>query len=95
MTQQELVLEFLNGECEEMSDKNGNLRINKDHLIHYQTAISQKYDDKVIVNVTRYSIVTGRIQKMLIDSIVPENLITAHKVPEGYRGDLRQYVKTD
>lgn len=93
MTQEQLVKNFLNGAQDGASSGAGNLKIQGNLLIHYQTIISERCGDKFILNVTRYSIVTGRIQKILRENI-PENiLLTAHKVPEGTNDSLLPFVK--
>jgi hypothetical protein len=62
-TQIQLVGELLAGETEGICGGNGNLKIVGNQLIHYQTVIAEKYTNGVILNHTRYSIVTGRIKK--------------------------------
>ena len=52
----EIITSFLKGAHEGTSSGQGNLRINGDVLIHYFTPILERYDDKYILNYTRYSI---------------------------------------
>lgn len=83
-----------------MSDKEegaisttGTLKIRENQLIHYRTPIAERTDDKIIVNVTRYSLATGRLQKQLKE-LVPENKYNAVKgVHEGYRGSLADFLQ--
>lgn len=42
---------------------------------------------------TRYSIVTDRLQKILMNNIADENKKIAKGVPEGYKGGISEYVK--
>lgn len=64
-TQIQVVQDFLDGATEGRSGSGGNLIIEGDQLIHYQTVIAERYGDKIILNYSRYSIVTGRIQKAI------------------------------
>ena len=47
--------------------------------------------DKVI-NVTRYSLVTGRLQKMLNQKVAEEKQIIARRVKEGHNGSLVEFT---
>lgn len=62
-TQEQVIEDFLVGATEGVSGGSGNLKIKDNQLIHYQTVIAERYENKVILNHTRYSIVTGRIQR--------------------------------
>ncbi len=92
MTQEQVVKSFLNGAKEGVSSGAGNLKIQGDKLIHYRTIIAERYKEKIILNVTRYSIVTGRIQKYLRESTLEEQVLTAHKVPEGTNESLVPFI---
>lgn len=92
MTQEQLVVEFINGAVEGVSGGGGNLKIKQNKLIHYQTSIAQREPDKIILNMTRYSLVTGRIQKMVREKTKSEELAIVYKVPEGYCGDLKEFI---
>ncbi len=92
MTQEQLIDEFLNGATEGVCGGSGNLKIKEDKLIHYQTAIAQRYGEKVIINVTRYSLVTGRLQKMLNQKVEEEKQIVARRVKEGHNGSLIEFT---
>lgn len=65
MTQAELINKFLEGST---AGKAGNLRICGNQLVHYNTAIAERYDGGIILNNTRYSLVTGKIQKMIAEA---------------------------
>ena len=69
------------------------MRISGDVLIHYFTPILERYKDKYILNFTRYSIVTGRVQKQIKELLGEERIIQITKVPEGYKGSLKDFVK--
>lgn len=92
MTQEQLIDEFLGGAIEGVCGGSGNLKIKGDKLIHYQTAIAERYGEKIIINVTRYSLVTGRLQKMLNQKVAEENQIIARRVKEGHNGSLVEFT---
>ena len=89
----EIITSFLEGATEGTSAGQGNLRISGDILIHYFTPILERYDDKYILNFTRYSIVTGRVQKQIKELVGEERIIQITKVPEGYKGSLKDFIK--
>lgn len=68
------------------------LRIKGDQLIHYWTPIAERYNGKIIVNVTRYSLVTGRLQKQLKELIPEDQYIAVKGIPEGYKGTLTGFL---
>ncbi|HEL1234560.1 TPA: hypothetical protein TVN79_002055 [Streptococcus equi subsp. zooepidemicus] len=92
MTQEQLIDEFLNGATEGICGGSGNLKIKGDKLVHYQTAIAERYGEKIIINVTRYSLVTGRLQKMLNQKVAEEKQIIARRVKEGHNGSLVEFT---
>lgn len=65
MRQNKLVDAFLEGA---MEGEVKSLHIRGDQLIHYNTPIAERSGDKVILNYTRYSLATGKVQKMIIVS---------------------------
>lgn len=92
MTQEQLIDEFLNGATEGVCGGSGNLKIKGDRLVHYQTAIAERYGEKIIINVTRYSLVTGRLQKMLHQKVAEEKQIIARRVREGHNDSLVEFT---
>lgn len=92
-TQLQLVDDFLAGEKEGVCGGGGNLKILNSQLVHYNTVIAERYGEKVILNYTRYSIVTGRIQKMIKEKVSEENLICIGKIQEGYRKSLAELLE--
>lgn len=84
---------FISGEKEGCSTGQGNLKIKNDVLIHYTTPILEIYDGKYIINYTRYSIVTGRLQKQIKELIPEEQIVQVSRVPEGYKGSLKDFIK--
>lgn len=68
------------------------LKIQGDQLIHYWTPIAERYDGKIIVNVTRYSLATGKPQKQLKELVPEEQYVTVKGIREGYKGSLTDYL---
>lgn len=92
MNQIELIKEFINGAAEGVCSGGGNLKIRENQLIHYQTPIAERKDGLFIINTTRYSLVTGRIQKTLNEFIPPEKKTIVKGVAEGYKGTLSEFI---
>ena len=90
--QKEVIMAYFDGTKEGIS---GNLRIDNNMLIHYQTAIAEINEEKEItLNITRYSIVTGRIQKQ-IQEIAAEKgykITTVRRIEEGYKNSLKDRI---
>lgn len=89
----EVVQSFLDGATEGTSSGQGNLKINGNVLIHYFTPILERYGEKYILNYSRYSIVTGRLQKQIKEMLPEEQIIQITRVPEGYKGSLSEFVE--
>ncbi len=96
VTFEQLILWFVDGMKD--TDKHavsttGTLKIKGEQLLHYKTPIAERHKDKIIVNVSRYSLATGRLQKQLRE-LVPANMyITVKGVKEGYPGSLSDFLK--
>ena len=88
ITFQNLIDMFIAGKTSGVSGTRGNLKIVGDQLIHYDTVIAERYNKKIIVNETRYSRITGQIQKMLKQSISNESIIIVGGVPKNDRTSL-------
>ena len=86
---------FIEGKTEGVSSGQGNLRIKGNILYHYSTPILERLDDKFILNVTRYSLVTGKLQKQIKESLSENQIIIVKKVAEGYKGSLQDYLTTN
>lgn len=91
----DLILSFISGATEGYTGtKNnpGNLKILGNLLIHYDTTIMERTDEGLLLNLTHYSIQTGRLQKM-IKGMVPESDYTAvYRIPRDYHGSLAKYT---
>ncbi len=91
-TFKDIAEQFLNGAVDGVSSGQGNLKIRGDVLVHYFTPILERNEDKYILNMTRYSLVTGRLQKQLTEMIPKEKLIIVKRVPEGYKNSLKDFI---
>lgn len=91
----QLIRSFMDGmkETDENSvSSTGTLKIKGDQLIHYYTPIAERWNGKIIVNTSRYSLVTGRLQKQLKELIPPEQYVPVRGVREAYKGSLSDFV---
>ncbi len=88
----DVIKSFLEGAQEGQSAGQGNLRIKGDVLVHYTTPILERCKGKYILNNTRYSIVTGRLQKQIRELVDEDAITIVTKVPEGYKGSLRDFL---
>ena len=69
-----------------------NVRSIGDKLFNYETCIAQRHEGKVIVNVTRYSVTTSKIQNYLRGEMANKDVIEVANVPLG-TFDLIPYIK--
>lgn len=60
MKQTELVKAFVNGATQGEAKS---LHLVGDQLIHYNTPIAERHGGKIILNYTRHSLATGKVQK--------------------------------
>ena len=75
MTFEQLILGYIDGKKIQMkilSSTTGTLRIKGEQLVHYWTPIAERWNGKIIVNVSRYSLATGKLQKQLRE-LIPEH----------------------
>lgn len=91
-TFKEIIEKFISGEKEGTSAGQGNLKIKGNLLIHYYTPILERFEGKYILNNTRYSFITGRLQKQIREAIPEEKLIIVIKVPKGHQGSLVDFI---
>ena len=69
---EQLINSFMDGmkdSDEAARSSTGTLKIQGEQLIHYWTSIAERFEDKIIVNVTRYSLATGKLQNQLTESV--------------------------
>ena len=69
-----------------------NVRSTGDKLFNYYTCIAQRHEGKIIVNVTRYSATTSKIQNYLRGEMANKDVIEVANVPLG-TFDLIPYIK--
>lgn len=96
ITQLQLIEKFINGEEEGYTgtDLNpGTLKIIRDQLIHYDTVILERYNDVFILNTTRYSLQTGKIQKKIKERIDAFNRLHVEQVPINTTQSLQTFLK--
>lgn len=96
ITQLQLIEKFINGEEEGYTgtDLNpGTLKIIRDQLIHYDTVILERYNDVFILNTTRYSLQTGKVQKKIKERIDEFNRLHVEQVPINTTQSLQTFLK--
>ena len=90
LSQIELIRLFIQDNLQEGNAGNGHVKNNQ--YVHFWTPIMERYGDKIILNQTRYSLVTGRLQKQMKELIPADKIIVVSKVPEGYKGSLVDFL---
>ena len=90
LSQFELMKQFIYENLQEGNAGNGHVKNNQ--YLHFWTPIMERYEDKIILNQTRYSLVTGRLQKQMKELIPSDKIIFVSKVPEGYKGSLKDFI---
>ncbi len=98
VTFEQLIKDFIGGmlDSEEGAiSTTKTLRIKGNQLIHYWTPIAERYNGRIIVNVTRYSLATGKLQKQLKELVPEKQYLTVKGVREGYKGSLVDFISKD
>ena len=90
-TFKELIQAFMDGATEGVSSTK-TLRIVGDQLVHYNTPITERFNGKVLVNTSRYSLATGQLQKQIRSMIPEEQQVIVKRVPINYKGSLRDFL---
>lgn len=96
MNFQELINSFIEGKKNGVAgttNKPGNLKIENDQLIHYNTPILERYGNKFILNITRYSLQTSMVQKKIKASIPEDNLIFVKSVGKDLQITLKDFIQ--
>ena len=89
LTFQQLVNEFIEGATSGVSGGGGaNLKIIGNMLYHFGTTIAERNKEEFVVNITRYSIETTRLQKILLNTIPSEKCVEVKNYPMGYKSSL-------
>lgn len=89
-TNEQILKAFVNGKT---SGKVGNLTIEGTKLFNYGTLIASVEDCGFIVNRTKYSPTTSRIQNKLVSLLPSRDVIEVTGVPMGFGGDLSKFIK--
>ena len=89
MTNQEVISKFVNFA---ESAATANVRSTGDKLFNYETCIAQRHEGKYLLNVTRYSITTSKIQCYVRRELSDHDVIEVTSVPRGTR-NLVPYIK--
>lgn len=89
MRNQEVISKFVNFA---ESAAAANVRSIGDKLFNYETCIAQRHEGKVIVNVTRYSVTTSKMQNYLRGEMANKDVIEVTNVPQG-TCNLVPYIK--
>lgn len=92
MRQLDLIKAFVDGATEGDALS---LHICGNQLVHYNTAILERYEDSYILNYTRYSLATGKVQKMITDTIDGDLLTYVSGVPSDTRSTLADFLKPE
>ena len=89
MRNQEVISKFVNFA---ESAATANVRSTGDKLFNYYTCIAQRHEGKYLLNVTRYSITTSKIQCYVRRELSDHDVIEVTSVPRGTR-NLVPYIK--
>ena len=89
MKNQEVISKFVNFA---ESAATVNVRSTGDKLFNYETCIAQRHKGKIIVNVTRYSVTTSKIQCYVRWELSGYDVIKVTGVPKG-TCNLVPYIK--
>ena len=89
MKNQEVISKFVNFA---ESAATVNVRSTGDKLFNYETCIAQRHGGKIIVNVTRYSVTTSKMQNYLRCELSGYDVTEVTGVPRG-TCDLVPYIK--
>lgn len=95
VTFEQVIKNFMSGmkqDDDEAKSSTGTLKIQGEQLIHYWTPIAERCEGKFIVNITRYSLATGKLQKQIKELIPEESYLTVRGVKEGYKGSLKDFL---
>ena len=68
------------------------VKIKGDQLIHYSTPIIERDEEGFILNISRYSLATGQLQKRMKE-LLPAGYRTVRRVPENYNNSLKDFLE--
>lgn len=67
------------------------VQIKGNQLIHYSTPIIERDEEGFILNISRYSLATGQLQKRMKE-MLPEGYRTVRRVPQDYGNSLKDFL---
>ena len=91
MNGKEIIELFKSGVEEGRTSGQGNLKIKGTLLVHYNTSIAERNQNHLILNMTRYSIITCRIQNDIRNAFKDTQITIITGVIQGYDGLLSEY----
>ena len=68
------------------------VRIKGNQLIHYSTPIIERDEEGFILNISRYSLATGQLQKRMKE-MLPEGYRIVKRVPQDYENSLKEFLE--
>ena len=68
------------------------VKIKGDQLIHYSTPIIERDEEGFILNISRYSLATGQLQKRMKE-LLPAGYRTVRRVPENCNNSLKDFLE--
>ena len=68
------------------------MKIKGNQLFHYTTPIMERDESGFILNITRYSLATGQLQKKMKE-LLPNGYRTVKRVPENYKHSLKDFLE--
>lgn len=90
-----IITDFIDGARDGISGSKsnpGNLKISEDQIIHFNTPILERTEEGFILNMTRYSVQTGRLQKLINEAVDNDLLSIVLRVPMDYKGSLLDFI---
>lgn len=92
----DIINEFINGAVEGISGSKsnpGNLKIRGNQVIHFNTPILERNKKRYVLNMTRYSIQTGRLQKLIMELLMEDQYDVVLRVPMDSKQSLLDFIK--
>ena len=68
------------------------VKIKGNQLIHYSTPIIERDEGGFILNISRYSLATGQLQKRMKE-MLPKDYRTVKRVPQDYGNSLKDFLE--
>ena len=87
----QIIERLLAGETEGLSATE-TLKIDGNRLIHFKTTIAERWKDKIIINLTPYSLPSVQLQKQICNIVPKDKQIVVRSVPLDHGGSLLEFV---